>query len=239
MAKLSNEQIAAEVEAKGFKFIAAPNYTNLSSNIQIECEHGHKIEVSMSDFRRISFECPLCNKDIKFDNPIDVPMKTGYRIIAFDQATERFGLSIWDDGKLVFFTLYTFTGSLTARLVKIKKLITDVIIPYWKPDFIVCEDIQYQHGAVLTYKVLAMLLGIIEVTCAENGIEYEVVSPNVWRKYMGTCGKTRQEEKMLSIATVKQKFHVNVSDDVAEAILIGNYAAKVHKPEVKLAFGSK
>ena len=41
------------------------------------------------------------------------------------------------------------------------------------------EDIQQQHGAVMTFKILAMLLGVIEVTCAENEIPYEVVSPNV------------------------------------------------------------
>ena len=43
----------------------------------------------------------------------------------------------------------------------------------------VFEDIQYQYGAVLTYKVLAMLLGIMEVACVENSVPYEVVSPNV------------------------------------------------------------
>lgn len=64
------------------------------------------------------------------------------------------------------------------------------------------EDIQYQHGAVVTYKILAMLLGVIEVCCMKHGINYEVVSPNVWRKYAGTCGKTRTEEKQLSVATV-------------------------------------
>ena len=41
------------------------------------------------------------------------------------------------------------------------------------------EDIQYQYGAVLTYKILAMLLGILEVECTDAGIQYEVVSPNV------------------------------------------------------------
>lgn len=101
------------------------------------------------------------------------------------------------------------------------------------------EDIQQQHGAVLTYKILAMLLGIIETTCAENSIPYEVVNPNVWRKYAGTCGKSRREEKLLSIATVKAKYNINVTDDVAEAILIGQYGSKVHKREYKLAFGSK
>ena len=55
----------------------------------------------------------------------------------------------------------------------------EIVIKEWKPDYIVMEDIQYQHGAVLTYKVLAMLLGIIEELCTEHGIKYEVVSPNV------------------------------------------------------------
>lgn len=41
------------------------------------------------------------------------------------------------------------------------------------------EDIQQQHGAVMTYKVLAMLLGVLETICAENAVKYEVVSPNV------------------------------------------------------------
>lgn len=53
------------------------------------------------------------------------------------------------------------------------------MIKEWQPDYIVCEDIQYQYGAVLTYKVLAMLLGIIEELCTEHGIAHEVVSPNV------------------------------------------------------------
>ena len=238
MAKLSKEQIQAEVEAKGYTLVSVDGYENMSSIIAIQCSHGHTIEVSMADFRRASFECPLCNNG-KFDNPVAVPAKQGYRVIGFDQATEKFGLSIWDDGKLVFFNLYTFTGALNVRLVKIKHLLEDIIIPEWKPDYIVCEDIQYQYGAVLTYKVLAMLLGIIESTCTDKGIEYEVVSPNVWRKYAGTCGKTRTEEKLLSVATVKQKYQVNVSDDVAEAILIGSYGAKVHKRDLGIAFGSK
>ncbi len=238
MAKLSKEQIQTEVEAKGYKLLSAEGYSNMNSIIVVQCDHGHTIEVSMADFRRASFECPCCNSG-KVENPVKVPEKTGYRVIAFDQATEKFGLSIWDDGKLVFFNLYTFTGALNVRLAKIKKLLEEVIIPEWKPDFIVCEDIQYQYGAVLTYKVLAMLLGIIEVTCTEKGIPYEVVSPNVWRKYVGTCGKTRQEEKLLSVATVRQKYQINVSDDVAEAILIGSYGAKVHKRQLELAFGKK
>ena len=56
---------------------------------------------------------------------------------------------------------------------------------------------------------------------------------------MGTCGKTRQEEKKLSIATVEKKFNIRVSDDIAEAILIGNYGTKIYKADTGIAFGHK
>ena len=239
MGRLSADSIALELATKGYKLIDASGYTNMNSVITVECEHGHQFETTLADFRLASFTCPVCDKSVKFVNPTAVPQKQGYRVIAFDQATERFGLSVFDDGKLVFFNLYTFDGKFNDRLHKIKKFVEEIVIKEWKPDFIVMEDIQYQYGAVLTFKILAMLLGVLEELCTEYGIEYEVVSPNVWRKYAGTCGKTRLQEKQLSVAMVKEKYGVRVNDDVAEAVLIGRYGAQVHKGEIELAFGRK
>ena len=236
MSKLSEEKIKAELQGKNFTLIDASKYETLNSPIIIECNKGHQLEVSMNVFRKPSFTCPCCDKAISFINPKIVPEKKGYRVIAFDQATEKFGLSIWDGGELVFYHLFIFTGDLISRLVKIQKFISEIVIDAWKPDYIVFEDIQQQNGAVLTYKVLAMLLGVIQTTCAKKEIPFEVVFPNVWRKKIGTCGKTRREEKMLSIAVVKEKFNINVTDDVAEAILIGKYGSQVH---TNLNFGNK
>ena len=237
MARLSHEQIKAEVEKLGYSLIDDSGYMTLNSFITVKCKNDHNIKATLNDLRKPSFTCPCCDKPIIFNNPRVVPEKTGYRIIAFDQATEHFGLSIWDNGELVFYSLYNFTGDLVSRLLKIKQFIQQIVIDNWKPDFIVMEDIQQQHGAIITYKILAMLLGVIEVTCKENNIKYEVVSPNTWRKYAGTCGKHRKEEKILSVAKVKEKFGINVSDDVAEAILIGNYAIRTHQKEYPQAFG--
>ena len=240
MARLSVEQIAAEVEAKGFTLVDATGYTNMNSRIVIKCEQGHLVETSFADFRKPSFTCPVCDQSINFINPHAVPAKNGaFRVIAFDQATERFGLSIFDDGKLVFYSLYTFSGDLVHRLTKIRKFIQEFVINSWEPDYIVMEDIQYQQNGILTFKVLAMLLGVVQEICCEHNIDFEVVSPNVWRKYAGTCGKSRREEKLLSVATVKERYNIKVSDDVAEAILIGSYGARMHKREVALAFGGK
>lgn len=128
MGRLSIDQIKLEVEAKGFKLIDASNYTNMNSIITVECSKGHRTEVSFADFRAPSFTCPQCDKGIKFINPSVVPQKKGYRVIAFDQATENFGLSIFDDGELVFFNLYTFTGRVNQRLAQIKKFIETIVI---------------------------------------------------------------------------------------------------------------
>lgn len=234
MSKLSIDKIQAEVEEKGYKLLDASKYENLSSPIIIQCSKGHKIETSLGEFRKVSFECPVCDKSISFINPNAIPTKKGYRIIALDQATEKLGLSIFEDGKLIFYSPYSFSGVLNSRLVKIAKFFRDIVIKEWKPDFMILEDIQCQRGGMLTYKILSMLLGILEEIADENEIAYDVVSPNVWRKYAGTCGKDRREEKLLSVAKVKEKYGINTTDDAAEAILIGQYGVKTH---VETAFG--
>ena len=172
-------EIMEKIKANNMRLIDDSNYTNMNSRIIIKCPQGHLIETCLADFRKVSFTCPVCDKDIKFVNPNTVPQKKGYRIIAFDQATERFGLSIFEDNQLVFYSLYTFSGDVIHRLTKIKKFIQDVVINEWKPDIIIMEDIQYQQNGILTFKILAMLLGILQELCCENNIEFEAVSPNV------------------------------------------------------------
>ena len=239
MAKLSAEKINEELNKKGFELVDGSNYENLMSFITIKCPKGHITQTNLKSFRHDSYQCPECDKGIDFVNPEGIPDKGNkYRVIAFDQATEHFGLSIFDDGKLVYYKLFVFTGSVINRIVKIRKTIDEIVIKQWKPDYIVFEDIQYQNGYI-TFKTLAMLLGVVHEVCQANDIQFECVSPNVWRKYSGTCGKTRQEEKKLSIAVVKEKYNVSVTDDVAEAILIGRYGAANHYAEAPLLFGKK
>lgn len=239
MARLSHEKIAEEIKSLGYLLVDDSGYQTLNSTIKVQCEHGHVFETNLNTLRRPSFQCPLCDEKIDFVNPKIIPPKTGTRVIGFDQATEHFGLSIWDNNQLVFYALYNFSGETINRIYKIWKFVREIVIDAWKPDYIIMEDIQQQHGAVLTYKILAMLLGVIQVACTEKNIQYAVVSPNVWRKYTGTAGKTRKEEKALSIAVVKQKFNINVSDDIAEAILIGQYGSKIYKKQYEWAFGEK
>lgn len=232
MAALTKQQVEVEVSNKGFTLTDASQYKNLSSPITVRCNKGHLFNTTLNEVRAVSFCCPQCESrlGIKISKTVPVKQLGTRRIIAFDQATENFGLSIFDNGELVFCQLYRFSGDVMSRLVKIRKFLQDIVISGWKPDRIIMEDIQFQVGnygqGVLTFKILAMLFGIIQELMKENNIPCEAVAPNVWRKYAGTCGKNRQEEKVLSKALVKKIYGIDVIDDVAESILIGRYAVK-------------
>lgn len=77
------------------------------------------------------FKCTQCyGGEYKFSNPKTAPDKKPgtYRIIALDNATEETGLSIFDNGELVFYSIIRFEGLLADRLLGAYDVITQVII---------------------------------------------------------------------------------------------------------------
>lgn len=129
MAKLSEERIRAEVEAKGFKLIDASLYQNMDSPIMVACSKGHIIETTLKSFKKQGFACPSCDTQLDFKVADTLPPKNGFRLIAFDNATEKMGVSVYDNGNLIFCKLFIFTGDMVGRLCKIRNLLEDIIIP--------------------------------------------------------------------------------------------------------------
>lgn len=75
------------------------------------------------------------------------------------------------------------------------------MIQKWKPDEVVLEDIQLQkfgeQEAVVTYKKLAHLQGVLKNYCYESGIPYKVVSPSTWRTFSDIKGKKDKIRKRM------------------------------------------
>ena len=84
-------------------------------------------------------------------------------------------------------------------------------------------------NGVTVYKTLAELLGVLQVSLREQGIDFEVVSSSVWRKEIGIKGKMRSEKKQSAQKQVREWFNIDVSEDEADAICIGQYAVRKHK----------
>lgn len=236
MSRLSLERVEQEINDKGFKAHKIDHYRNLGTILEISCSKDHMIEASLSDIRKASFRCDRCSGGT-YNLVSKPPAKEGIRVIGLDNATQDMGISIFDDGELVWQTLVRFTGSnFEDRIQTIFNMVEQTIIEDWEPDYLVFEDIQYQNN-YQTYKKLAMLLGLLIVAAKNGGVAWDLVPPVTWRSHFGISGR-RDSVKKQAINKVATMYQINVPDDVAEAILIGKYFIdnKLSRREIKKAF---
>lgn len=76
------------------------------------------------------FRCAQCHGgEYKFAGASAPPFKQDgvYRVIGLDNATEKMGVSVFDDGDLVFHTVLQFDGLLEERLLSIYNVLTQVV----------------------------------------------------------------------------------------------------------------
>lgn len=210
-----------EIVEKDFIPVEIEHYKNLSTPLLIKCQRDHEIEASLSDIRKASFRCDRCGGGT-YNIVAKPPQKKGTRVMGIDNATQNMGISIFDDGKLVFQTLIKIGGSnFEDRIQTIFNMMEHQIIKEWEPDYMIFEDIQYQNN-YQTYKKLAMLLGLLIVAAQNAGVKWEVVPPVTWRSHFGISGK-RETVKKQAISKIATMYQLDVTDDIAEAILIGQY----------------
>ena len=107
------------------------------------------------------------------------------------------------------------------------------MIENWQPDCIALEGIQFQEESsgqkmsVTVFQALARLQGILMETCFDRKIKYVVCPTNTWRHHCGVKGRTRADKKRSMQLLAKKWYDITVSDDEADAIGIGKYAASL------------
>ena len=99
----------------------------------------------------------------------------------------------------------------------------ECIIEKYQPDFIVFENVQFQKNYG-TFQHLSQLQGIIMALLFEKNIGFQIIEPTAWKSVAGVKGRKRTEQKSSAIQIVKDKYNLEVSEDEADAILIGFWA---------------
>ena len=78
------------------------------------------------------------------------------------------------------------------------------------------------------YSTLSQLQGIVMAILFEKDIGFSIIEPSSWKSYCGITGRKREEQKAKSIAIASKQFGLSdLTDDVADAILIGYYGAHI------------
>lgn len=227
MAKLSMKQIREEMRALGFEYVSG-TYTNLKSVLVVKCREGHENTTTLHDLRK-KRPCPVCMQFevTKEEEKMlsELPKKKGYRILALDNATIITGYSIIEDGKLIHYGIKEIDSSTkqNLRIAYMKQWFVSMLT-IWDIDSVGLENVQYQ-GNAQTLISLSKLLGALEVASLEYNIEPYIVSSQTWKSFCKVKGRTRAQDKENAQNHVKQKYGIIVSEDVADAICLGEYVA--------------
>jgi hypothetical protein len=134
MGRVSLESLKEELKRKGLRLADnSPKYENLNTQIAVYCKNDHRIVTTLKSIRHVGFVCPICvgEKTKGFtEPPYELPRKKGYRIIGIDNATHNMGISLFEDGKLIYYKLFTYKGgSHIHRLNEIKDTFEETIVP--------------------------------------------------------------------------------------------------------------
>lgn len=238
MAKIRLEDIQVELEKENWKVLST-EYKNLDEEMIFECPEGHKIYAPWKKIRQRR-DCPLCSQNIYKDMAAKVVKKKAgaRRILALDQATHITGFAVFDDKELIYYGKFeTELDNEIQRDAAVKEWFVNMI-HNWRPSVIGIEGIQMQqlggkqvYGndnvvGITTFQTLARLQGILMMTCYEQKIPCEVCPTPTWRAHCGVKGRSRVDKKASAQNIIKKLYDVSVSDDCADAILIGKYVAE-------------
>ena len=239
MARITIDSINEELAPYGWKCISA-EYKNLDTELQFNCEEGHLVCAPWKKVRKLQ-ECPVCKQNKhKTNQPLVVESKKKgqKRILALDQATHITGWSIYDGQQLIRYgTFSTNQKDEIARISTIKNWLISMI-ENWKPDFIAIEGIQFQDESsgnkmgVTVFQGLARLQGVLMETCYAQKVDYMVCPTNTWRNHCGVKGRYRADKKRSMQLIAKKWYDISLTDDEADAVGIGKYAADLNKIEV-------
>lgn len=155
------------------------------------------------------------------------------KILAFDQSTVKTGWSVFQDGQLL--ESGVFDVHKEKDVEKRSAQMYEFLV--WKtlatlPDVIAAEEVSLQNPNVKTIVELARVQGLIQAAAYSIPHENHVVfyTPSKWRKAVGIQtgkGIKRAELKRAAVQMVSAQYDKDVSDDEADAILIGQAACSL------------
>lgn len=146
-------------------------------------------------------------------------------IVCIDQATKISGYSVFKGKNLVTYGLLTANADEKNPIERMKEMIEkiEVLLKDVKPDYVAFEQVQYQSNLGV-FQQLSQLQGVIMSRLFDRDIGFTLIEPTAWKAFCGIRGKKRDEQKLNTIKFVKEKYGINVPEDIADAIGIGYWA---------------
>lgn len=151
------------------------------------------------------------------------------KIIGLDCSTKSTGFSVFNDKELIDYGCLTASSTdLIKRINLIMSKIKDILQKHPDTKTVIMEEVIPSTGKnIKTWKALIYLQAMIVIYLHNEfpQIKIELIYPNSWRAKIGIhTGRniTRDQLKNEDINFVKQKYNIDVNDDIADAICIAH-----------------
>lgn len=147
-------------------------------------------------------------------------------ILGLDLSSKSSGYSVFNDGKLIDYGCIT-SGSqnlykrIDVMVAGIKTILDKYQINHVYIEDVIMSDVMNNHQV---FKALTYLQGFILHLLDEYNLDHTFYTASEWRAACGIHtgrGIKRESLKPKDIVFVKEKFGIDVNDDVADAICIG------------------
>lgn len=150
-------------------------------------------------------------------------------IMAIDASTKSTGVALFEDDKLIDYSLITAGSTDLIKRIKVIVKGLEDILKANKVDKIVLEEVRPRGGTanVKTQRALMFLQAGINFMLYDNNFKAELIYmyPSEWRKHCKIkqgAGVKRETLKQEDIEWAQQTFNITgINDDVADAIGIG------------------
>lgn len=157
------------------------------------------------------------------------------KVLAIDASTKSTGISVFQDYKLVYYECVTISSNEDTldRILKMAKKVRQVYEKY-KPNNIIMEEVLPQdvkHNQQV-YKALIYLQAAIVLQLHKSGGNVQFYTASHWRAAVGIKtgrGIKRQHLKEASQYLIRQKYNIQVNDDISDAICLGLAYIKQNK----------
>lgn len=152
------------------------------------------------------------------------------KMIAIDSSTNKSGIAIYKNGQFKSYKLLDYSNDkkMNSRFKKMSVALIEMLNEQ-KPDIVYIEETVVLRNAQ-TQRFLTRLQGVVAIWCFMNNCEFNTIRPTQWRKLIHISQSKnikREQLKQSAIAYVKEKYNLDVSDDIADAICIGDAVLKM------------
>ena len=144
---------------------------------------------------------------------------------SIDSSSKKTGIAIYKNGKYKNYRLLDYSNDKNMES-RFKKMSVGILntLDELNPDIIYIEETVVLRNAS-TQRFLTRLQGVVYAWCIKHNCEFNTIRPTSWRKLLKLPqGKNikREQLKQEAIDYVKEKYNIEVNDDIADAICIGD-----------------